>query len=406
MFAVLLAAAFALPAQWQGWQFARPVDARPIGLAQFVVPPDVRDRSQADLSDLRVIDAAGLEQPYVLRHSNGHAAVTWSQATTDDYGFVPGRYTQIIARRSDLRGDVQTLELATSAHDFAASADVDASDDHMTWRQIARSKPLFDYSSNGLGRNTRIEIPNSTARYFRIRVRNAHQAFPIDGVTVAIASVPGVVDARNAQDLQQYTPRSMDVRHEGGDTIVNLDSGTAHLPINEIRIDTTTPSFLRDISVQASDDGSAWRDAGTGTVSRRARVSSNAIVRFDEMQGRYWRVRVHDANDPPLSSLRAELWGAPTRLLFEARGRAPYTLIYGSARAVQPQYDLSQRVSDPNLIRAKYVRLSAATTNASYVDQAPWSERHPELLWVALGVAILGVGFVAFRTLRTRPASA
>jgi hypothetical protein len=44
--------------------------------------------------------------------------------------------------------------------------------------------------------------------------------------------------------------------------------------------------------------------------------------------------------------------------------------------------------------------LGATEANPAYRDQAPWSERHPWVLWVALGLAVIVLGGLAVRTLR------
>jgi hypothetical protein len=45
--------------------------------------------------------------------------------------------------------------------------------------------------------------------------------------------------------------------------------------------------------------------------------------------------------------------------------------------------------------------LGAAAANPSWVDPAPWTERHPYLLWIALVAAALILALVALRALRS-----
>ena len=45
--------------------------------------------------------------------------------------------------------------------------------------------------------------------------------------------------------------------------------------------------------------------------------------------------------------------------------------------------------------------LGAEVANAGWVSGAPFTERHPVLLWIALGLAVAVVAGLALRTLRS-----
>jgi hypothetical protein len=83
-----------------------------------------------------------------------------------------------------------------------------------------------------------------------------------------------------------------------------------------------------------------------------------------------------------------------------------YRLLYGNARAGRPEYDLAKtlpsnmtQVLDPQDLA---FGLEEATSN--YTDPRPFSERHPNLLWLALGVAVILLAYSAMRSLRSAPA--
>jgi hypothetical protein len=44
--------------------------------------------------------------------------------------------------------------------------------------------------------------------------------------------------------------------------------------------------------------------------------------------------------------------------------------------------------------------LGAEEVTSNYADPRPFTERHPNLLWIALGLAVVLLGSVALRALR------
>jgi hypothetical protein len=76
-------------------------------------------------------------------------------------------------------------------------------------------------------------------------------------------------------------------------------------------------------------------------------------------------------------------------------------LVFGSSRAQPPQYEMTRLVDADALDGATVARLGAAQQNAGYTDPAPWTERHPIVLWCALGIALAVLGFIAVRTMQT-----
>ena len=81
-------------------------------------------------------------------------------------------------------------------------------------------------------------------------------------------------------------------------------------------------------------------------------------------------------------------------------GRA-YRLLYGNLAAHSPQYDLS-RFLDAGAPKPVYLvaALGPEELTRNYVDPRPFTERHPVTLWIALGIAIVLLGFSALRALR------
>ncbi|HET9096526.1 MAG TPA: hypothetical protein VFN37_07685 [Candidatus Baltobacteraceae bacterium] len=293
MICVILAAAAALPAQWNFWQWYSAVAPSRAVMQQVTLPPAVLGKAQAGLQDVRVIDERGDQVPYALVIHRGSNDVKWTDSRIDDYGYVQRRYTQFVATAPVPDRDYTSIELSTPAANFATSVDVMASDDRMNWRIVRSGAPIFDYQRDGLGSNTRISIAPSHARYYKVYVHDATAAFPIDGARFAQgAKVP--------PELLRYSRLRTTVSQRGGDTILLADTGYAHVPASLLRLDTSTQRFSREAVAEVSEDGSNWSQVARFTLERTIKREIRSVS-FDESQGRYWRVTIANGNNTPHS---------------------------------------------------------------------------------------------------------
>ena len=90
----------------------------------------------------------------------------------------------------------------------------------------------------------------------------------------------------------------------------------------------------------------------------------------------------------------------PWRVIFRQELGHSYRLLYGNSRARAPEYDLAKFTDRKALEAAAPGSLGPEELNAGYADPRPWSERHPQVLWLALGLAVVVLGALAVRALR------
>jgi hypothetical protein len=177
-------------------------------------------------------------------------------------------------------------------------------------------------------------------------------------------------------------------------------------PISELQIATDAAEFYRAVRISGSSDGQEWSYWGSGVVYRyHQRGTSRELLRleFPETTGnRFLRVEVINGDDQALANLHLMLSAVPRTLTFKPAAGQQYRLVYGNEKAFRPQYDLG-RYLDSGLSKPVYrvLALGPEEETANYRDPRPFTERHPELLWSALGAAILLIGLTAIKALRS-----
>ena len=125
---------------------------------------------------------------------------------------------------------------------------------------------------------------------------------------------------------------------------------------------------------------------------------------FPETFARFWRVDVLNGDDQPLTSVRLEFRGVERQIYFRAEPGRPYRILLGNDQASSPTYDFARvfRPFDPKVLPVAQLGSEELTTN--YSDPRPFTERHPNVLWVALAAGVVLLAYAALRALRPAPA--
>jgi len=405
--AILGASALAadLPQMWRSWRYSSPVETHQTAdaPAEIVLPSNVLSHSENRLADLRLIDAQGTEIPYVLYSQNEIALPQNSEtAQIRENSFVPGKFTQVILELPGTNVFRDTIKIETPEQDFMNWVEVAASDDTHLWRTVKDRAPISRFMKENLEGNQTIHFSQNTARYLRLRIFATSRQFQIAGASV-------LAFAKTDPDFAFITPsfsRSEDhSRASHNISQFTADLSAQNLPIAQISFTTPQPEFYRAVRILTSEDGKEWQSISGGEIYRYKsgnKLEESLAISFYEAWGaRHWRIEILNGSDAPLPSPGISFAYAKRRVSFQPVPGQVCRLLYGNAKASAPQYDV-QHIStfkDKRIASAASLGQEEATSN--YDDGRPFSERHPSLLWLALGIAILLLVYSALRAMRS-----
>jgi len=401
----LFAGAADLPDHWRAWRYSRailqdsssPNDLQTGTAAEVRLPWDLFAHCNTGCTDLRVVDAEAREVPYELKTDR---ALTHSEAYDArilENSFAAGKYTQVVG---DLGRDApfyDRVHVETTQPDFIVWAEVALSDDAKTWRIVEARAPIARFRKRSVDGTQTIPFQGLNSRYIRIRIFEADQQFSVTGLTVrreeshpaALAEVPSAFQLANSDDTTE--------------TAWTTNFASSRIPVSRLKFGIDTEEFYRAVRVSGSEDGKLWNYRGSGVIYRYRQGAStreSLVIDFPEWpQTEILRVEVINGNDQPLRNARLSLFAVPRRLVFRPQANANYRLLYGSDRAGEPQYDLSHYLDAQKPVYFEF-SLGPEEVTANYQDPRPFSERHPSVLWIALGIAIVLIGLTALKTLR------
>ncbi len=393
--AAVAIALFATP-QLSYFKYDRAVETTGVGQRYIVVDDAIWQHARPDLGDLRLF-AGAREIPYKLATQSGSAEKERKEVPVLQQSTVDGK-TQFLVDMTDV-GEYSRVELKLGAKDYVAHATVDGADDPhaKTWARLGDGI-LYELSSERLGSNSTLRLPVARFRYLRITLDGPVKPKDVLGASTELGNGQPPV----------YAAVPTSVRHEqSGKDTVYIFYVASKAPINRIEftIDPAQGNFWR--SVEVHGDGESW--LGSGEISRIHMVrngrkidSENYVVPVSLRDHKDFRVVIHNGDDAPLKVTSVALRQYERRVYFDAPAQEQLTLYYGDEKLQEPEYDYTRLFQLDNAAAA--ATLGPETVNTTYTgrpDDRPWSERHPAVLWGAIVAAVLVLGALALRSLKS-----
>lgn len=370
------------------WQYRQSVVAPASGLVEIQLPAETLNFARPDLSDLRIIDAAEKEVPFLIDQPMPQPEST-VRARDFRAELAPAETRLLITTGTDSTVAGVVLE-ASGGSTFIKAARVEGSSDQKDWRVLASGAPLFRMATGAT--HSAVTFPEGKWPFLRIVVDdNRTPPTPWTGAKLIIAGSPAPTEAIGA------TIKSRD--ENPGITRLGLDLGAANLRLASIRLGTSEPVFTRRVTVVApelSEENLCEQTLSSAVLYRldlNGKTESHLDIPVDkQISGREVVLLIDNGDSPPLGISDVHVERRLTRLLFFAPSAGPYTLLSGNTQCDFPRYDLSQLGDQLRQAGAAEAQLSTPTLNPGYnaadslprdlaggakIDLALWRFRKP-----------------------------
>jgi len=381
------------------FKYQRPVQVSGAAQHYFTVDESVWKNARPDLGDLRLYNGQA-EQPYALVIERGSLEHDHKDVRVMQQGTVAGK-TQFII---DMSGVVEYdhIDLILAARNFVAHAKVEGQDDLHGARWAVLADPiLYALSKDNLGENSMLRLPLSTYKYLRVSIDGPVKPADILGASSEFRQEQKAV----WRDLEASS-KTADRDHDS----VRVFAVPQNVPVERVTfdIDPGQPNFRRDVEIRNGDDVRI----GSGEISKVHMVrngnkidAEDLTVDFSALGEKTIKVVIHNGDDKPLKQ-NPRLQQHERHIFFDAPPSGQLTLYYGDEKLEPPVYDYAKLFQQEKSAAA--AQLGGEQTNAAYTgrpDERPWTERHPAVLWIAIIAAVLVLGAVALRSMKTAAAS-
>jgi hypothetical protein len=379
------------------FKYERQIQAATSGGQHYaVVDETVWRHARPDLGDLRLY-AAGGELPFALTMEMGNSESEQEPLRILQPGTVGGK-TQFLLDMTDAP-EYDRVQLNLATKNFIAHALVQGQDDlhGKQWATLGTTT-LYDLTAEKLGHNSALQIPLSAYRYLRVTVDAAVKPAEVESATAG---------ATRAEKAQWREVAGKSTGEQQRKETVFLFTLPENVPVERLSftIDPLQPNFRRSVEILSDRD----QEIGIGEISRIHMQRGGQKIDAEQLTIQLRiagpakvRVLVHNGDDVPVKIVDARLLQYERRIYFDADAGVATRLYYGDEMLSTPVYDYRKLFQKD--AGASQLRLDAEILNAAYTgrpDERPWSERYPAVLWVAIIAAVLILGGLAFRSLKS-----
>jgi hypothetical protein len=372
------------------------------GQHYIVVDEALWRHARPGLNDLRMY-AGEKEIPYKMTVEIGGSETEQKQFRVLQPASIGGK-TQFLLDMSGV-DEYDRIHLTLATKNFVAHARVEGQDDpHRTKWALLGTTTLYDLSDERLGSNSTLQIPLSAFKFLKVTVDSAVKPSAVKNGTAGATRAQKAVwrDVTSPSKLEQH----------GKETVITFDV-PANTPVERLTldIDPAQPNFCRQMQIRGGKD----EPYSTDQISRIHMLRNGQKVDVErtsiELCGncqRTLKAVIQNGDDPPLNITGAHLQQWERRIYFDSdAGEQPW-IYYGDEKLGAPEYDYAKLFQKSAAVQA--VALDPEVNNAAYIprpDDRPWSDQHPALLWIAILAAVVILGAVAVRSLKTslKPAS-
>lgn len=421
-----------------GYRWSRPIETPELTSTTLIrLPLDAEffHATRDNWPDVRLVNAAGQPQPFVIRTAHDQKQRTSRQSWTAEQiaASVTEQGLQIDIHLREKEPQPTGIRLITPLRDFENQVRVETSDDGQTWEPAGSAHLIFDFSRYVDARNFLVPLPDVQRRHFRVRIaaitaeqeselltlqrrlqgtqeaeRSEHtqvqrRPFRVDRIEF-YRDEPRIESGR--LQLTPYPPKTFAVSHDdkSRQTIVTWDS--LRQPLTEITIQTAAVNFSRAATVEVEREDSQgrrkWQPLAQGTLTRfsvgtidREELSLN----IPETQAVHYRLVIENRDSTPLEYTGLELQGPLYELMALATPQDRLTVEYGSLQAKPGQYDtaaLQAALSQGQ--PALEVTWQAAVENIAMRDQhpawQPWNDPRVLVAGIILLTGLMGWGLI------------
>lgn len=353
-------------------------------IGSFELDDELLEAASLVYANLRIVDAAGQEVPFLVRDKTETTTVTREfrrTATTVSLKTLPDNRIELIVRCEDLHRTPAAVVLGTRQRDYEKTVSVYGSNDQGKWHMLGDPGPIFDYSKYVDLRNNRIDAlgpPHPPYKYYKLEIANiseSHQSPLVRLITEtrggeAAKEIRHTASKRKDFKIEKIVFIEKTTREEPGKTVTrqyrvsDLEASedkdekmtvitfrTVRAPIRKLKLLTDSANFSRAVTVEVrdgDDDSAQWRKIESATISK---IDLPSVHRADTeipLRGHPrhtdYRLTIHNLDSPPINVTGVEAEGDVREILFLTKPDEQYRAVYGGNYFDSPSYDIASVV--------------------------------------------------------------
>ena len=407
------------------------------GVYKVSVPLDVyKVVRHADLRDVRVFNADGEVVPHVVTRSSSSVSVKSEPIELPRFPVYAAEKSKLgdldlqikrdaqgtvinLSNRSSVTGQNKLvgylldgskigpaakeieLQWGEALANYVGSVTLEASDDLATWRTLAKDAPItrMKFGEHLLDQR-RVKFAPSPLIYLRISAASAEDGLP---ELTRVLAIPADMSAEAPRTWATIAAQA--VANKPGEYMFDIG---AQVPIDRMHVELPQMNTLVQAELLArANEKEAWQSVQHTTayrITQSGRQFNSDDLQINRDGRRYWLLRIAQqggglGKDNPALKVG---W-LPDQILFLARGRSPFQLVYGAEGVKSGEVPIANLMiggDGKGGIQAQSITLGAATPLGGEARLARLPEPFPWkkwMLWAVLGLGVIVMAWMASR---------
>ena len=352
------------------------------GFYSVTVSPELSSKVKTDFSDLRIVNEAGNQIPYLLVNSMPAMDTTLLRSLKIIQNKLndSGQSVLVIENGKDEKTEGLYLQIRNAA--VSRTIALSGSNDVRSWFSIIENVSLEKQFVQNEDKITEyISFPLSSYSYFRLVVYNGKND-PLD--IVSVQKFAGKTFAR--KDTVLMNPAGSFIRKDSNKITSLVIKNGDNYHIDVVRLKVTGPKFYkRQLDLFAGEELK-----GSFTVSSDTLITLSLPVFNDSI----FTIKIYNEDNPPLSITDIRTGQRAEKLITWLESGKSYHLELTNANSAAPHYDLGnfkdsipaniQEIGFSDIIAAPIVKKTEADGS-----KTPW-------LWPALIFALIVLGLLTY----------
>lgn len=404
----------------------------------LAVPLDaaVYAATNADFSDLRVRDSAGVETPYLLQRIAGLKTVVKRIPSRGEKPVLQKQGEDGIVLHLELKPDAATIDglsVVTTQRDFEYVLAVQGSEDGRHWHALVDNALIYDYSRFMRVSNHDVVLPANSDRHFKVTIARAIESREAEWLELTrtlqgdtelqrtektgIQRQPLHIErielwhnqtetVAHAEQIFAYPITAFAVSQDTEHKTTQIDIQAQNPPLNGFTLKIATPNFNRQAEVfipQKQGMETRMHSLARATLQSLHFKDINredTHIGFAEQRRRNYRITLYNQDNPSLTIDDIIATGPGYQLVFFAQPGEDYQLQYGLSKAVSPHYDVAPIQT---LLSKGYQTVAAGLGPEAAIATQPAGFdtiqllNSPLFLGLAIGLMVLVLGWSLFR---------
>lgn len=348
---LLLLATTSSLADHAAWKHLQKLPVTQNGLHRVELDPALLDASATALGDLRLVNPAGEERPFVIltpqqpqRHSEAAAGFTQRlEGTVSRFDFQASGGKMLNA-----------VSFRVAGYDFIKAATLEGSLDGMNWQPLAENTLLC--RQTGFEKTT-LRFAEAAWRHFRLTLDDQRsKPIVIEGATLhgGRDEAPSVAQAATILSREE----------QNGSTHLRIGLGAANLPLATLRLKTSESVFQRQSRAEGIT-GYFFR------LQHEGRSVEDVELKLNRSHGsRELDLVIENGDNPPLKIEGVEVTRHVLPLVFQADMAGEWRLFAGNPQASAPSYDLAKMADELRRAPSTLVKAGAVEANPAFRAEA------------------------------------